>query len=132
MEVHEKIKLIRQIKNWSQEEIANKLEMSVNGYASIERGDTDVQLSRLKQIAKIFEIELSELFGINEKNVLNVTGKTCNTTQYNQSHITSDSMKIIELEHELEKFRLLIELREQENTYLKEIIKLMKQEKPAS
>jgi hypothetical protein len=37
-------------------------------------------------------------------------------------------MKIIELE----KSRLLIELREQENTYLKEMIKLMKQEKPAS
>jgi len=128
MEVYEKIRLIRQIKNWSQEDMASKLEMSVNGYANIERGDTDVQLSRLKQIAKVFEMELSELIGVNEKNVLNVTG-TCNTTQFNQSHITSDSMELIELKHELEKARLLIALREQENAYLKEIIKLMKQEK---
>jgi len=128
MEVYEKIRLIRQIKNWSQEDMASKLEMSVNGYANIERGDTDVQLSRLKQIAKVFEMELSELIGVNEKNVLNVTG-TCNTTQFNQSHISSGSMELIELKHELEKARLLIALREQENAYLKEIIKLMKQEK---
>jgi transcriptional regulator with XRE-family HTH domain len=31
MKLHEKIKFIRQLKGWSQEEIANKLEISVNG-----------------------------------------------------------------------------------------------------
>ncbi|MCK5877926.1 MAG: helix-turn-helix transcriptional regulator [Candidatus Marithrix sp.] len=41
-----------------QEEIANKLGMSVNGYAKIEHGETDLQLSRLNQIAEVFEVNL--------------------------------------------------------------------------
>ena len=63
MPVHEKIRLVRQAKGLTQEEVANKLEMSVNGYGDIERGETDVNLSRLEQLANLFEIKLSELFG---------------------------------------------------------------------
>lgn len=48
MSVHEKIRLVRQLKGWSQEDVANKLGMSPNGYGSIERGETDVNLSRLE------------------------------------------------------------------------------------
>ena len=54
MELHEKIRSIRKLKGWSQEEIAAKLEMSSNGYGSIERGGTDVNLSRLISIAELF------------------------------------------------------------------------------
>lgn len=67
MEVCEKIHFLRQLKNWSQEDMANKLGISVNGYAKIERGETDVALSRLKQIAKVLGIELVELFSFGEK-----------------------------------------------------------------
>jgi len=52
-------------KGWSQEDMADKLDMSVNGYANIERGETDVQVSRLEKIAETFGIELAEL---NNKN----------------------------------------------------------------
>lgn len=60
--VHEKIRLLRRTQGWSQEEMAHKLEMSTNGYGSIERGDTDVSLSRLQQIASLFNVNVSELF----------------------------------------------------------------------
>ncbi len=46
MEIQEKIRLMRNSKNWSQEEVANKLGMSINGYTNIEHGETDLQLSR--------------------------------------------------------------------------------------
>ena len=42
MVVHEKIKFFRQAKNWTQEEVAEKLGLSPNGYGSIERGETDI------------------------------------------------------------------------------------------
>ena len=67
MAVHEKIKFIRQLKGWSQEDMAEKLAMSINGYGSIERGETNVNLSRLEQIAQLFGMELSELVALNEK-----------------------------------------------------------------
>jgi len=75
MQVYEKIKVIRQFKGWSQEEIAHRLNMSVSGYGSIERGETDVNLSRLEKIAKVFEIELLELFNLNDKNIFHVGDK---------------------------------------------------------
>ena len=56
MEVHQKIKLLRLTKDWSREEVAAKLDMSPNGYGSIERGETDVNLSRLKKIAQLFGV----------------------------------------------------------------------------
>ncbi|MFI3221996.1 MAG: helix-turn-helix transcriptional regulator, partial [Methylococcaceae bacterium] len=69
MAEHEKIKFIRQLKGWSQEDMAEKLAMSINGYGSIERGETNVNLSRLEQIAQLFGMELSELVALNEKSV---------------------------------------------------------------
>lgn len=40
MNINEKIKRLREGKHWSQEEMAQKLNMSKNGYAKIERGET--------------------------------------------------------------------------------------------
>lgn len=53
MQVYEKIKNLRKLKGWSQEEIAHKLDMTASGYGSIERGETDVKLSRLKDKSTI-------------------------------------------------------------------------------
>ncbi len=38
VKIYEKIHFMRQLQGWSQEEMADKLSMSVNGYAKIERG----------------------------------------------------------------------------------------------
>ena len=75
MKVHEKFRIMRQRKGWSQEEMAEKLYMSVNGYANIERGETDVKISRLEQIARVFEMDLLELFNFGEKNIVYFCGE---------------------------------------------------------
>jgi len=135
MKVHEKIKFMRQSKHWSQEEMADKLRMSVNGYANIERGETDVQLSRLEKIAEIFGVELFELFNFGEQNVVylayenNIHFKNHNQCKNLPSSAFSDEKDKTDekkdLKHELDKTRLLLEQREQEIAYLKKIIKLM-------
>lgn len=61
MKSHEKIRKIREEKKWSQEELANKLGLSTNGYAKIERGETRLTLSRLFQLAEIFKLDIFEL-----------------------------------------------------------------------
>ncbi|KJV05609.1 helix-turn-helix domain-containing protein [Methylocucumis oryzae] len=123
MSVHEKIRLVRQLKGWSQEEVANKLGMSPNGYGSIERGETDVNFSRLEQIAELFNIRLSDLLKINEKIVLNQAG-----TNNLQSvwHIGSCSPEYLQLKAELEKQLALNEQKDKEIEYLKEINELLK------
>jgi len=72
MSVHEKIKLVRQAKGFTQEDVSEKLGMSPHAYGDIERGDNDPKLSKLQKIAEIFEMDLSDLLDLNDKTVLNV------------------------------------------------------------
>jgi transcriptional regulator with XRE-family HTH domain len=123
MQLHEKICLLRKIKGWSQEEMADKLQMSVHGYANIERGETDVQLSRLEQISQVLEVELQNLFGMNDRVVFNLTNTSHDQSSQNNFQFL---MAQRELEHELDKARLIIEQQNKEIKYLKEIIELMK------
>jgi len=109
MELPKKLKLIRSSKNWTQEEIAEKLKISTHAYAKIERGETDIHLSRLKQLAKVMEIGLSQLLDSDEKNVFNL----CNNWQVNSS--SNEKYR-----YELEKANLIIEEREKEIEYLKQ------------
>jgi transcriptional regulator with XRE-family HTH domain len=135
MKIHEKIRSIRKSKGWSQERMAEKLKLSVNGYANIERGETDVQVSRLEQIAETFGMELLELFNFGERNVFYLVSDNDNTAEnnfFNCRNLQSIdfSSEKNEFEHELEKARLLLQEKEKENNYLKEIIaSLMKNER---
>lgn len=61
MQIHEKIKHLRELNNWTQEEMAERMEMSPSGYAKIERGETKLYLDKVKQLAQIFEINLFDL-----------------------------------------------------------------------
>ncbi|MEZ5673021.1 MAG: helix-turn-helix transcriptional regulator [Thiotrichaceae bacterium] len=72
MQVHEKIKIIRLCRDWSQEEMAAKLGYSPNGYAKIERGETDIKVEKLEKIAEILGIELQQLLNLNDKNIFNI------------------------------------------------------------
>ena len=56
-----KIKLLRHQRGWGQREAANRLQISTPAYSKIETGITDVNLSRLEQIASLFDISLVEL-----------------------------------------------------------------------
>ena len=137
MEVYDKIKFIRTFRGWTQEIVASKLEITTHAYAKIERGETDVNLSRLQQIAKVLGIELSQLFGLNEKNVFNLINSQCQ--HFDNSHVSSSPITgQTESQYESEKASFLIEQRDKEIEYLKqqvsdlrEIIELFKS-KPKS
>ena len=62
MELSEKIKELRKKRDWSQEIVANKLNISLNSYGALERGETDIKLSRLEELARIFEADISFFF----------------------------------------------------------------------
>ncbi|TGO02631.1 hypothetical protein PN36_21635 [Candidatus Thiomargarita nelsonii] len=128
MKVHEKIRSMRQSKGWSQPDMAEKLDMSVNGYANIERGETDVQV--LEKIAETFGMDLLELLNFGEKNVFYWNGDNNHLIKSLQSTHFSEEKN--ECEHELDKARLLLQQQEKEIAYLKEINSLMKKESAMS
>jgi transcriptional regulator with XRE-family HTH domain len=121
MQVHEKLKVMRICKGWTQEELAEKLGWAVNTYAKIERGESGVKLDKLKQIAEAIGVDVSELVNLNEKTVFNFA-ENCSQTNMapgNMAHCTillSESQCV----HELETARLVIAQRDKEIEWLKE------------
>jgi len=70
-QIGSKVRKLRQIRGWSREQVASKLEMSGNGIGHIERGEVDISLTRLSEIAEVFDVELDDLLGLNERNIFN-------------------------------------------------------------
>ncbi|MBX2928930.1 MAG: helix-turn-helix transcriptional regulator [Saprospiraceae bacterium] len=59
--IGDKIKEIRQRKNLSQTEVAERLSISQSAYAKIEQGAVRLDVERLMALADIFEVEYHEL-----------------------------------------------------------------------
>ena len=117
MNVNEKIRMLRELNQWSQEEMAERLGMSHNGYAKIERGETKLYLEKLNQIAQVFNIDLSELVANHDKSVFFFLQGTCN--QAANYYSNSDTAA------EIEKLKLII-------GHKQEIIALLKQQAPSA
>lgn len=110
MKTHEKIRTLRKDKQWSQEEMATRLEMSPAGYAKIERGETRLNLQRLEQIADIFEIDIAELIQHGENIVYQINqGDNYNQNNNPYSHTVIYSNAEHDLKSEIEKLKLIIQ-----------------------
>ena len=116
MKVHEKIRLIRESKNWSQEDMAAKLNMSLNGYSKIERGETKAYNPKLEQIAGVLEVDLMELMPT-DKHICLISGD--NTNNGDDHNIVIGSS--IELAFEVQKLQLM-------NAHKDETIEHLKQD----
>jgi len=82
----ENLRLERQKRKWSQENIADMLEMSPSGYAKIERGETEVSLDKVEEIADKLEIGVFELLKINLSSQ-QVSHSNCYNYNYNRINI---------------------------------------------
>lgn len=69
MSIHSKIRSMRMIKGYSQEYMANKLNISQNAFSRLELGHAALTIDRLHQIASIFEIKIEELLTDSERSV---------------------------------------------------------------
>ena len=80
MKVNEKIKLLRESRQWIQEEMAQKLSMTTKGYAKIERGETISNLPRVEQIAEVFNMDICELLAYGEEGKIYINNTDNNLT----------------------------------------------------
>ena len=62
--VGKNIRTYRHQYGWSQEDVASRLGISIPAFSKIETGVTDINLSRLEQIANIYEIEVAQLLSL--------------------------------------------------------------------
>jgi transcriptional regulator with XRE-family HTH domain len=113
MQIHEKLKIMRQCKKWTQEEMAEKLGWAVNSYAKVERGEADVKLDKLKKIAEVVGVDVQELVDANEKTIFNFV-ENCT---HGNAHCTI-VLTETQCAHELEKSRLINQQKDKEITLL--------------
>ena len=105
MNLKDKIKNLREINGWSQEVMAERLNMSKNGYARIERGESKLNMERLEQIAEIFSIDVIDLISQEyERAIFMVGGMGDSHTGYNTYYGNDNSLAA-----EMEKLKLVIQ-----------------------
>jgi transcriptional regulator with XRE-family HTH domain len=108
-----KIQEIRKFRKISRQELAKKLDISITALRKIEEDDTDINFSRLQQIADVFDMNVAELVGYGEKIV-----QRDNTNGDNSQNCYNIYASDKDLAHKLEKS-------EQEVSFLKEKISLL-------
>lgn len=129
MKINDKIRLLRESQGWSQEEMAAKLNMSTNGYAKIERGESQINFQRLEAIATIFNVDIIELLSVGEeKQVIYLNSNNSpNSNCANFFGDARDNQTIIQsLQLSLQHKDELLAAKENEINNLKEIISLLK------
>ncbi len=62
-----KIRKMREAKDLKQADMAHPLEISQKAYSKIETGVTKLSVERLIEIAQVLEVDVAELFKVNNK-----------------------------------------------------------------
>ena len=65
MDLKQRLKHLRKQRGWSQEQVANLMEMDRGQYSRVENEKVEPNLSTLKKIAMAFDIQLIDLFDEN-------------------------------------------------------------------
>lgn len=96
--VGKNIKTLRKQKRWTQKEVAEKLGVSVPAFSKMETGMTDLNLSRLNQIAGLFIITPAELLseGMIDKSATNLR-----TLNHLKTLLSSKEAEIIRLQNKI-------------------------------
>jgi len=106
------IKKFRELKNITRETIAAELKMSLSNYSKIERGEIDLTISRIQEIANILEIDVSQILNFDATNIFNISnnklvqGVKVETMQVHNDEYKDKYIKI--LEEEVERLKKII------------------------
>ncbi|MEO6283581.1 MAG: helix-turn-helix transcriptional regulator [Dyadobacter sp.] len=113
MEIGEKIKKIRELKNFTQEYMAQKLEMTQAGYGKIERNESELSYPKLLKIAEVFKVTVEDIINFNEKMIFNVMHN-----QTGNGYVVNNGLS----DQEKKLYEQIIEQQKEEIIFLKKII----------
>lgn len=136
MKTQDKIRAIRTQQKISQEQMAERLDLTPQAYSKIESGKTKLSLDRIQQIAQILNIDVTELIHNNDNGVFLLINENCTNENLNNGviiyHGNQQSINEQELKHDNEKMQLIIthkdeiiEQLKQENALLKQMLNLL-------
>jgi len=113
MEIGEKIKKIRELRNYTQEYLAQKLQMSQAGYGKIERNESELSYPRLLKIANVLSVSIENIINFNEKMIFSVMHN-----QTSRDYVVNHGLP----DKERKLYEQIIEQQKEEILFLKKII----------
>ncbi len=100
-----KIRLLRLQKDWSQKDVAKRLDISIPAFSKIETGITDINLSRLNQIAKLFDLTTAQLLADSDSDEIKDYAKEVTAISHSlhqrEEEIIALQKKVIQLYEQL-------------------------------
>ncbi len=118
LEIHDSIRTIREEKNFTQEEMADKLHMSASGYAKIEQGKTKLFHEKLERIADIFGVSVYQLMPPNSDVNISIN-------DHNNLYYADNTTAVAVLEQTVTHKDELLKQKDNEIKALKKIIELL-------
>lgn len=119
MKIGNKIHKVRELKNITAKDMADRLDMTTAGYQKIERDEVSINMDRLLEIAGIFGMKPEDLLTFDEKLVFNnhgeIKGGLQQSINYGTQNIFPQEMK--------ELYEKQIKLLEDKIKYLEEKVK---------
>lgn len=96
MKVQDKIRSIREIYQWTQEDMAEKMGIATSSYSKLERGESKLDFEKLKTIAQIFNISMEEL--ISQQGMVFIVNANDNNGDHSANFYSSSESLVLENE----------------------------------
>ena len=121
MLIGEKIRKLREFREYSQDYVAKKLKMTQGGYSRMERGEIDIPFSRLEQVAEVLDMPVDKLIGYDDKQMMinYITNGNSNNFTTNGNILSNNlvveeltkqyDLRILSLENEVIRLHSLLE-----------------------
>lgn len=109
IQIGSKIKKLRELKNYTQQYMAEQLNLTQSGYSKIETGEIDLTFSKLSDISKILQVNTIDIIGFDERKFFNNNNNNDNVNGNANGIIIQDISAKVEKLYE-DKIALLNEI----------------------
>jgi transcriptional regulator with XRE-family HTH domain len=93
-QINDNIKKFRELKNFTRDQLAAELNMSLSGYSKLERGEVELTISKLYRIAEVLEVSPSQILNFDASRVFHISNNNVvNGVEIAQQHIHHDDYK---------------------------------------
>lgn len=115
---NQKIKMLREMRNYTQEHMADVLNISQRSYSSIENGQTQLSVDRLFQIAEALQVNIGDIVGsenqyVYHNNFNNHAPQNKGSLVFNQDNF----------EEQRQLYERMLKSKDEEISFLKEMLK---------
>jgi transcriptional regulator with XRE-family HTH domain len=90
MTIGNNIKTVRELQNYTQDYVAEKLGITQSAYSKIERDEVDITFSKLQKICEVLSVSLADIINLEAKNIIANNKFDNNSAVWN--HITNYSI----------------------------------------